>query len=129
MPAPKHYPGSGDVKLIIGDAELTLRPTLDAALALSRESGGIRQAITKVANMDIDAIVSIIKLGVGREEAKRLKNLERMVYENGLLDAQGEICARCIEYLSNLARGGRSEADVSGADGDESEDRPTTQAQ
>ena len=125
----KYYPGSGDIQLILGGEVLTLRPTLDAALALSRQSGGIRQAITKVMDLDLDTIVSVVRLGVGREEARRLKNLDRMIWENGLLDAQGELVLRCIEYLSNLARGGRSADDVVGDDdvGKEGE-RPTTTA-
>lgn len=124
----KHYPGSGDVKITISDETFTMRPTLDAALTLSRQSGGIRQAITKVLDLDLDTIVGVVRLGIGRDEAKRLKNLDKMIWENGLLDAQGELVSRCVEYLSNLARGGRSADDVLTADDDGAGgegDRPT----
>lgn len=110
-----YYPGSGDVKIIIGDEEVTLRPTLEAGLALSRQAGGFRLAMQKIVDLDLDMIASVIRLGVGREEARRLKNLDRMIYENGLLDSQGEVVVRCIEYLANLSRGGRP-ADDEGAE-------------
>jgi hypothetical protein len=110
-PKAHHHPGSGDVELVLGDTRLVLRPTLNAGLAISRQAGGIRGAIDKVVAMDLDAIVSVIRLGIGPEEAKRIKNLDRLVYENGLTDAQGEVLGKCMEYLSNLARGGRP-ADV-----------------
>ena len=123
-------PGSGDITVTLGDQELVLRPSLDAALTLSRQAGGIRLAINKVLDMDLDTIVAVIRLGVGREEAKRLKNLDRLIYENGLLDAQGELVTRCIEYLSNLARGGRPADAIDEQDGggDTSAD-PTTKQQ
>lgn len=106
-----HHPGSGDVELILqtenGEVTLTLKPSLNAALAISRQAGGIRGAIDKAISMDIDTIISVVRLGVGQEEAKRLRNLDRMLYENGLMDTQGAVLSKCIEYLSNLARGGK----------------------
>jgi hypothetical protein len=106
-PKAHHYPGSGNVELILGGEKLVLRPTLNAGMAISRQAGGIRGAIDKVMAMDLDAIVGVVRLGIGPEEAKRVKNLDRLIYENGLMDAQGEVLGKCMEYLSNLARGGR----------------------
>lgn len=127
MPADRKYsPEAGAVGVTLAGVEYTLRPTLDAALTLSRQAGGIRAAITRVLDLDLDTIISVIRLGIGREEAKRLKNLDRIIWENGLLDAQGELVLRCVEYLSNLARGGRPEGSSSAGDGDDSPD-PTTQ--
>lgn len=127
MPADRKYsPESGEVGITLEGAEYTLRPTLDAALTLSRQAGGIRAAITRVLDLDLDTIISVIRLGIGRAEAKKLKNLDRIIWENGLLDSQGELVLRCVEYLSNLARGGRPEGSSGGGDGDDSSD-PTTQ--
>jgi hypothetical protein len=131
---PEHYPGSGDVELVLGPHTLLLRPTLNAGLGISRQAGGIRGAIDKVVNMDLDTIVSVIRLGIGPEEAKRLKNLDRLVYENGLMDAQGELLGRCVEFLSNLARGGRpappegEEASEGSGEEDDLEDPPKPHA-
>lgn len=122
---PHFHPGAGDVELIIGGEVLLLRPTLNAGLAISRSAGGIRGAIDKVVAMDLDTIVNVIRLGVGQDEAKRLKNLDRMIWENGLYDAQGEVLSKCIEYLSNLARGGKPADAVSEGDGADDGD-PTT---
>lgn len=107
MATKNFQPGAGNVEIVLGDDTLILKPTLNAALAISRTAGGIRGAIDKVAAMDFDAITSVIRLGIGTEEAKRRKDLDRMIYENGLYDAQGEVMGKCIEFLSNLARGGK----------------------
>lgn len=103
---PSIYPNSGDIELDLGDTHLVLKCTLQAGLSISRQAGGIRGAIDKVMAMDIDTIVSVIRAGVG-PEARKLKDLERMVFENGLTDAQGEVLGKIVEYLFNLARGGR----------------------
>lgn len=100
-------PGSGDVNLELGDHTLVLKPTLSAGLAISRQAGGIRGAIDKVMAMDLDTIVSVIRLGLGPKEAKRYPNLDELVYQSGLLGSQGEVLARLVEFLSNIARGGR----------------------
>ena len=100
-------PGAGDVILVLGDEEITLKPTLAAGLAISRQAGGIRGAIDKVMALDLDTIVSIIRVGVGPKEMKRLNGLEEKVYANGLMDSQGELLAKLVEFLGNIARGGR----------------------
>lgn len=120
------YPGSGDVELFLGDTRLLLRPTLQAGLAISRQAGGIRGAIDKVVAMDLDTIVAVIRLGVGPEEARRIRDLDRLVYENGLMDVQGEVLGKCLEFLSNLARGGRSAESVQGEEGEENPRNPET---
>jgi hypothetical protein len=112
-------PGAGDVTLQIGSNTLVLRPTLPAGLAISRTAGGIRGAIDKVVALDFDTILSVIRVGIGVKEAKNYPKLDEMIYENGLLDSEGAITAKLVEYLTNLARGGRP-AD---AEDDEKEDR------
>ncbi len=114
-PKTSHHPGSGNVELVLGDETLIMRPSLSAGLAISRQSGGIRGAIDKVMLMDLDAIVSVVRLGIGPDETKRVKNLDRLLYENGLMDSQGEVLGKCLEYLTNLARGGRPAEAVEGA--------------
>lgn len=117
-----YAPGSGNVEIILDGREYVLRPSLDAALTLSRQSGGIRAAIAKVVDLDLDTIVSVIRLGIGREEAKRIKDLDRLIWESGLLDNQGELILRCVDFLSNIARGGRAPADGGSSGGGSTED-------
>jgi hypothetical protein len=100
-------PGAGDVIINLGDQEVILKPTLAAGLSISRSAGGIRGAIDKVMNLDLDMIMSVIRVGVGPREAKKLNGLEELIWQQGLTDSQGEILAKCVEFLTNLARGGR----------------------
>lgn len=111
----------------MGGETLVLRPTLQAGLSISRQAGGVRGAIDKVIAMDFDTIVAVIRHGIGPEEAKRVKNLDRLIYENGLMDSQGEVLGKCSEFLFNLARGGKpqSETDDDGEEGDEGEKKET----
>lgn len=116
-------PGAGDVKITLGGEDLVLKATLNAGLTISRLAGGIRGAMEKVIAMDLDTITTVVTVGLGQEEAKRLKNIDRLVFENGLTDAQGGLPGKCIEFLANLARGGRP-ADSDDAEGGEDPTNP-----
>lgn len=126
-------PGAGDVTMELGDITLVLKPTLNAGMSISRQAGGIRGAIDKVMAMDLDTILAVIRVGVGPKEAKhpRLANLDELVYTNGLLDSQGEVLGKVVEFLTNIARGGRPQATEDDKDGEEDQDppdpRPSTQ--
>lgn len=115
-------PGAGDVTLVLGDHTLILKPTLAAGLAISRSAGGIRGAIDKVMVMDLDVIMTVIRLGIGPKEAKRIPNLDEIVYASGLTDSSGETLGKVIEFLTNLARGGRPADDESDSDKEEREE-------
>lgn len=116
-------PGAGDVTIELGNEILVLKPTLQAGIAVSRQTGGIRGAIEKVMALDLDAIVSIIRVGIGPKEAKRLVNLDQLIYENGFTDSQGALGAKLIEFLANIARGGKP-ADDEDKEGQDSLDPP-----
>jgi hypothetical protein len=98
--------GAGDVEVVLGGRTYVLRPSLDACRTLSRLSGGIRGAIDKCASLDFDTVVRVIQAGIGNNEARKLKNIEELIFEKGLMD-DGDIVPRCIDYLSNIANGGR----------------------
>ena len=101
-------PGAGDVPIELADEALVLKPTMQAGLSISRMGGGIRGAIDKVMALDLDMICTVIRTGIGPKEAKRIGNrLEELVYQNGLMDSQGELLSKLVEYLTNIARGGR----------------------
>ena len=123
--ANKTYPpGAGDVVLSLGTEIITLRPTLQAGLAISRQAGGIRGAIDKIMALDLDTILAVIRLGIGPKEAKRLSGLEELVFANGLMDSQGELLAKLVEYLTNIARGGRPAEPDEEEGGDEANPPP-----
>jgi hypothetical protein len=100
-------PGAGDVTLNLGDQELVLKCNLQAGMSISRIAGGIRGAINKCMDMDLDTIVAVVRFGIGPKEAKHFPKIDEMIFVNGLMDSQGEVLSKVIEYLSNLARGGR----------------------
>lgn len=105
--------GIGDVIITLPDPEngalkeYVLRPTLNAALSISRQAGGIRGAIDAVLKMDLDVIVRTIQLGLGVQTARLLKDLPERVWQAGLTDDQGQLAAKCVEYLHVLANGGK----------------------
>jgi hypothetical protein len=127
-PKPKahHYPGSGDVEITLCGQSFTMKPTLNAGLSISRQAGGIRAAMDRVAAMDLDTVITVIRLGVGPEQSKSVKNFDQLVFENGLTDADGGLLGKCMEYLANLARGGKP-LDTSSAEEAEAEDSKTPQ--
>lgn len=122
----EYQPGAGNVEITLGGEQLTLRPTLQAALTVSRQGGGIRGAMTRAMDMDLDTLVMVIRAGIGTDEAKRLKNLDTMVFEAGLTDAGGAVVSRVMEFLANLARGGRPVDAVDGAGDDKSPSKTQT---
>ena len=101
--------GSGDVTITLNDKEYTLRPTLKAAMILSRTSGGIRGTIDAVMQMNLDVITTVIKQGLGPNIVRQFKQeqLEEAIWEAGLTDTSGGILGKCVEYLHVLANGGR----------------------
>lgn len=112
----EHVPGDGDVKITLRGEEYTLRCTLAAALAISRLSGGIRGAITRVNDLDLDTITGVVRAGVGPETARQLRNLEEVIWRDGILAKRGELVVGCVDFLLNLAHGGKVPA--SGEEGD-----------
>lgn len=115
--------GIGDVPITLGGQEYVLRPSLNACLVISRGSGGIRGAIQKVMDLDIDTIVRIIQVGLGPNTARKLKNLDEMVYQAGLVDTSGQLTTKCIEFLSNISNGGRPLDDSSKEAGEDENPR------
>ncbi|TPN26629.1 hypothetical protein FKO01_25485 [Mesorhizobium sp. B2-3-3] len=94
--------GAGNVEIELDGDTVVLRPSLMAAQAISRQSGGISSAVRAVGNYDFDVIVSVVTLGLGLtgNEAKEVPN---RVYRTGLTDLVGPVST----YLTIIANGGR----------------------
>lgn len=111
--------GAGDVAITINGVEEVLRPTLKAALSISRSSGGFRKAIQAVNDVDVDAIVSTIAFGLGIE-GKAVDELLDRVYASGL----ASLVVPVSSYLLILANGGRPATTTT--EGGSGEDNPRT---
>lgn len=94
--------GAGNVTINLDGESVTLRPTLQAAQAISRQSGGISGAVRAVGQFDLDAIVSVVTLGLGLT-GNDAKEVPGRVYRTGLTDLIGPVS----NYLTILANGGR----------------------
>lgn len=109
--------GIGNVAIKLNGSEYELVPTLAAAQGTSRMSGGIRGAIEAVLRLDVDVITRIIQLGLGPKVTKDLgPDLPELIWQTGMTDTEGELAAKCVEYLTMLSNGGRPLAPVEAHD-------------
>jgi hypothetical protein len=106
--------GAGNVDIDLLGETLTLKPNLKAALAISRQAGGVRSAIEAVGDFNIDVIVSVIGLGLGLE-GNELKALPQKVFDTGL----GTLVGPLTKYLVIIANGGHPTTEEDGGEGDE----------
>jgi hypothetical protein len=91
--------GIGNVDLKLDGEDVTLRPSLKAAQAISRQSGGIRGALKAIAELDFDTITYIIAVGLG----KKPSDIEDAVYRTGLPDLVDPVNT----FVAVIASGGR----------------------
>jgi hypothetical protein len=104
--------GAGNVEIELDGEIRILKPSLQAAQAISRQKGGIMAAIRSAGDFDFDTIVNVIALGLG-VSGKEARDLPEQVYSTGLPDLSGPV----IRYLSIIANGGRPLDD--GGEGDQ----------
>lgn len=101
--------GAGDIDITILDLNYTLKPTLYAAKAISKEFGGGLGAINRISQFDLEAITKIISVGLGltatgEKKFAEEKGLETSVYETGVM----ELAAPCIRFIHVILNGGKS---------------------
>ncbi|ETA72341.1 MULTISPECIES: hypothetical protein [Mesorhizobium] len=94
--------GAGNVEIELDGETVVLRPSLMAAQAISRQSGGISSAVRSVGNYDFDVIVSVVTLGLGAT-GQEAKAIPEKVWRTGLTDLIGPVST----YLTIIANGGR----------------------
>jgi hypothetical protein len=103
MDAPNEIrPGQVEITLSGFNRPLILKPSIEAALAVSRKYGGIREAADRVERFDVEAIIAVIAAGAGLAE-NGMKKLPGAVFETGIM-ALGVPVTR---FLVALANGGR----------------------
>ena len=105
--------GAGDVEITIEGKSRVLRPSLKACQRISRQSGGILDAIRRVGQYDFDEMVYVIGAGLDTDPDD-MDALAESVWRSGLK----EIAMPTIKFLTIIANGGRP------ADGDKEKDPP-----
>ncbi len=98
-------PGAGDVEIMLDGEKKVLRPTLAAAMAISRMNGGLAGAISRVASLDMDTMVGVVRAGLDLTDLGA-KGLDEKVFRSGLGFEDG-LSAPLQTYLSHLANGVR----------------------
>lgn len=107
--------GSGDVEIelynITTDEIETkvLKPTFQAAQTLSRKHNGGIGLVQRLSNLDLDAITSVIELGLNLTP-HGAKRLDERVYKTGTMKISGP----CIRFVHILQNGGKSPEEVGG---------------
>lgn len=95
-----HAPKTADVKLILDGEELTLKPTLDACLGISRLHNSPMITAGKITDMDFDTILHVLALGIGVQPDRKLQD---RLFKSGLLDIRTPL----IEFIHVVNNGGR----------------------
>ena len=99
---------SGEVYLTLDGEELILKPTILAARGVSRQFGGFGGALEQLGKANLDALVTIIRIGANLDDRKA-RNLDQKIYdEMGRQDgAFGELLGKAIRFVAILQNGGR----------------------
>lgn len=91
--------GIGDIEINLDGETVILRPSLAAAMTLSRMNGGISTLVNKCLGYDFDVILAVVVAGIGRSS----KDLPEKVYKTGLI----QLAPSCIKFLHVVANGGQ----------------------
>lgn len=94
--------GSGNVELTLGDDSLTLKPTLSAMQRISRQYGGLREALARIQALDFEALVFVVTVGAGLK-GDEAKDLPDKVFKATV----AEVTASAVDFIVVLLNGGR----------------------
>lgn len=117
----KPQPGAGDVEITLDGQKVTLKPSLDACLALSRIAGGLYgpgALSERIRNFDLDAYVIVIRAGLSLT-GNAVRDLDQQVYRTGMVNLLVPLSA----YIQILGNGGRPVREGSG-EGDTDQSPP-----
>ena len=93
------------VTVSVAGREYELKATLQAMRAVSQVFGGLRPAIQRVTDLDLDATASVIIAGAGLRLGR--KEADALVDEIWKSENKGDIAAPVLDFLSMLLNGGR----------------------
>jgi hypothetical protein len=93
----------GEVQITLGDETILLKPTLEAAMAISSMSGGFQGALKACSNQDLAAQAAIIQAGSGNDDKDFVKTLRKRVFLAGTL----KLTPLLNDYILMLMNGGK----------------------
>ena len=97
------------VTVKLGEDDVVLAPSANAAALISRQFGGFNAAFEAVGRFDIDALAFIVALGSGgKTDVAGLKAMTGRVYDAGIVSLVPPVA----QYLRILLSGGRDQADT-----------------
>jgi hypothetical protein len=91
--------GAGDVAITLDGESLVLRPSLAAALAISRKDGGIMSIVQACTRFDLDAIAFVVAQGLGRPASEVVE----LIFKTGI----AKVAPPAITFCTILSNGGR----------------------
>jgi len=98
--------GAGNVTIVLDGESLALRPSLAAAIAISRKEGGIMAIVQACTRFDLDAIAFVVAQGLGRPSSE----VAEQIYSTGI----AKVAPAAIQFCTILANGGRPLGDTGG---------------
>ena len=99
------------IRVTVGRTDYELQPTLAAARKLGQSTGGLRAALTKVQDIDIDAMAAVIIAGSGlRLTSDAVDDLMEAVFRCDKPTLAGDL----IGYLLTMLQGGEPERPEAG---------------
>lgn len=97
----------GQVEIPWTDGETRhLVPTIRAIRMISREYGGMKEAVAAVNAMKFDAIAFVVRHGLALDD-KEARDLDETIFRVGAMN----LMVPCINYLVMLSNGGRASRD------------------
>ncbi len=96
---------TADVLITLADRELVLKPTVRAALALSKKHNGLQNVLARIANVELEAILDVIEVGSNFKGDKL--QLQEAVFSAGVIGDTESVVVKCVDYVHVLMRGGR----------------------
>jgi hypothetical protein len=117
--------GAGDVTIVLGDDEYTLKPSLKAARRICQRYQSLVNAATQAAMADIECILVIVGAGLNLTP-RGLAEMEEKIFAAGLSDDTGGLAKRCAEFCGVLMGGGRLPSEASDT-AEASQDSPDPQ--
>jgi hypothetical protein len=92
----------GAVEITLDDEKRWLEPSIGAIRLISKQYGGLQQAVRHVTALELDAYIYIVRHGLGLKDSDA-KGLDEKVFRSGIVNLQVPL----TEYLAVLINGGR----------------------
>jgi hypothetical protein len=105
----------GTVTVTLGDEEITLKPTLKAALAIERQFGGLTNAYRAIGSSSIEQIAFVIQAGAGMGTKREItESVQEKVFNAGVVN----VGPQCVAYISALLNPAAKPEGEDGEDGE-----------